>query len=52
MEETIAIVLQYFLMYMNWGCYESYDGWYSYNNFNNGYGSYNYKVGTIIGIKL
>ncbi len=41
----------YFRMYMNWGWYGSYDGWYSYNSFNNGNGSFNYKVGTIIGIK-
>ncbi len=40
----------YFSMYMNWGWYSKYDGWYSYNNFNNGNGTFNYKVGTIIGI--
>lgn len=41
----------YFSIYMNWGWRESYDGWYSYNNFDNGNGTFNYNVGTIIGIK-
>ncbi len=41
----------YFSMYMNWGWYNTHNGWYSYNSFNNENGTYNYKVGIIFGIK-
>jgi hypothetical protein len=41
----------YLKLWMNWGWNGSYNGWYSFSNFNPGGDTYNYKVGIVTNIK-